>query len=367
MKQIQLPSGMHDTILEDCMKKKELQKRTEAVYRSYGYLPIDTPLIEFYSTYANVFSSLKEEELYKFVDQDGMLLALRTDMTLPIARVCATKFANSEPPFRFCYCSTVYKVRQSFAGKRNEVTDCGVELIGMDETSDPEVLTCAMDVMEAIGIFPYTLEIGNVEFIKKACEEAGLTAEEGHRCADLIDRKSLVELKNFLNTLDLSAEEREFFLRLPLCSGQGALQDAEAVCFAPSLTAIIRKMEALEAVLNALGYEGKFQFDLGKAPRLDYYTGIIFEGFVNNVGTGVLSGGRYDALFDKLARPMPACGFGVKLDYLLDACSCEPVTVTTVRYPKEKLLEAGKLAQELRKKGPVQMICADVSDVEVSV
>ena len=365
MKQIQLPSGMHDTLMEDCLKKQELKDRIEAVYASYGYRPIDTPLIEFYSTYASVFPSLKEEELYKFVDQDGMLLALRTDMTLPIARVCATKYANSEPPFRFRYCSSVYKVRKSFAGKRNEVTDCGIELIGLDEASDPEVLTCALDVMEAIGAESSTLEIGNVEFIKKACEEAHLTEEEGHRCADLIDRKSMVELKEYLHTLDLSEDARTFFMRLPWCSGEDALQEAEAVCFAPSLKAILQKMEELQDILNALGYAGKFQFDLGKAPRLDYYTGIIFEGYVTGVGSGVLSGGRYDALFDKLGRPMPACGFGVKLDLLLDVCSVTVEKEAVVRFPKNKLKEAYQLAKHLRKERPVQLVCGDVEDVEV--
>ena len=366
MKQIQLPSGMHDTILEDCMKKQQLRKRVEDVYTSYGYLPIDTPLIEFYSTYAQVFPSLKEEELYKFVDQDGMLLALRTDMTLPIARVCATKFANSEPPFRFQYCSTVYKVRQSFAGKRNEVTDCGIELIGMDEQSDPEVLTCAMDVMDAIGAPSCTLEIGNVEFIKTACLEAGLTDDQRHRIADLIDRKSLVELRSYLKALDLGADAKEFFLRLPLLSGEGALEEAEQVCFSPALENVIRKMEQLSGILDALGYAGKYQFDLGKAPRLDYYTGIIFEGFAEGVGTGVLSGGRYDALFDKLGRPMPACGFGVKLDYLLDVVGVQKTPVTTVCYPADKMPEAILLAKNLREKGPVRLVkCEDINYVEV--
>ena len=129
-------------------KKEALKKRISRVYESYGYQKIETPLIEFYSTYQNTFTSLKEETMYKFVDESGQILALRTDMTLPIARLCATKYGYMKPPFRFSYCSNVYKVRQTFAGKRNEVTDCGVELIGLDHRSDLEVLCCALDVMD---------------------------------------------------------------------------------------------------------------------------------------------------------------------------------------------------------------------------
>ena len=365
MKQILLPSGMHDTILEDCIRKQQLQKRIEGVYRSYGYQPIDTPAIEFYSTYARVFASLKEEELYKFVDQDGMILALRTDMTLPIARVTVTKFANSEPPFRFRYCSSVFKVRQAFAGKRNEVTDCGIELIGMDDRSDPEVLACAMDVMEAVGVPSYTLEIGNVEFIKTACRDAGLSEQKSRRTAELVDRKSIAELKQWLKTLDISEEARTFFIRLPFLSGTDALEEAEQVSFSEGLKQEVRRMKGLQKTLDDAGYEGRFMFDLGKAPRLDYYTGIIFEGFVEGVGSGVLSGGRYDALFEKLGRDMPACGFGVKLDSLLDAVQEEHEKAIRVLYPAEKTAAALRLAKQLRKEGPVELVLADVKEPEV--
>ena len=124
MTQIQIPSGMRDLTNDACVAKDALRNRITEIYKSYGYRPVETPLIEFYSTYQNTFTSLKEETLYKFVDESGQLLVLRTDMTLPIARLTAGKYSQDEFPLRFCYCSNVYKVRQSFAGKRNEVTDC---------------------------------------------------------------------------------------------------------------------------------------------------------------------------------------------------------------------------------------------------
>ncbi|MBQ7993179.1 MAG: ATP phosphoribosyltransferase regulatory subunit, partial [Solobacterium sp.] len=94
MKQIQIPGGMRDLLAGECAAKEELRKRISAVYTAYGYQPVETPLIEFYSTYQNTFTSLKEETLYKFVDESGQILTLRTDMTLPIARVCVTRFGQ---------------------------------------------------------------------------------------------------------------------------------------------------------------------------------------------------------------------------------------------------------------------------------
>ena len=132
MNQIQIPFGMRDIILEDCTKKRALRNRIEKVFDRYGYQEIITPSIEFYQTYQNAFGTINEQDMYKFFDQDGQILSLRMDMTVPIARVCASKFNKVDPPYRFRYCSNVYKVRQMFGGHMSEVSDCGVELIGLD-------------------------------------------------------------------------------------------------------------------------------------------------------------------------------------------------------------------------------------------
>ena len=356
MNQIQIPSGMRDLFPADCAGKEKLRAAMLAVYRSYGYRMIETPLIEYYSTYQNTFSSLAEETLYKFVDESGQILALRTDMTLPIARVCATKFASERPPFRFAYCSNVYKVRQAFAGKRNEVTDCGVELIGLDASSDLEVLCCALDVMRSWNIEQCVLEIGNSDFYKLAARQAGLDEETTKKLADLIDRKALPETADLLKEISLPEEQAEFFRRLPLMNGRNALQEAYEYSFSEELKGIIAGLCELKKDLEDLGYGQMVSFDLGKVPHLDYYTGIIFEGYVQGIGTSVLSGGRYDDLLRKLGRDLPAIGFGVKLDVLLDAVRTEETPVRKLYYKPEERAEAMRKAQEMRREGPVELI-----------
>ena len=117
MKKFSIPSGTRDLILDECMKKRALQKGIEEVFDAYGYDEIITPSIEYYQTYQTGFEQLKDEQMYKFFDQDGKILTLRMDMTVPIARVCASKFKDQTPPFRFRYHANVYKVKQSFCGK----------------------------------------------------------------------------------------------------------------------------------------------------------------------------------------------------------------------------------------------------------
>ena len=356
MKQIQIPSGMRDILPDECEKKQAVNRKIMDIFTLWGYRPIETPLLEFYATYRSSFASLEEETLYKFVDDSGQILTLRTDMTLPIARVCASKYTGGNLPLRFSYCSNVYKVRQSFAGKRNEVTDCGIELIGPDEKDDPEVLSCALDVMRELFRDRCVLEIGNSRFFWKACRLAGLDEEQSAVLSDLIDRKAMTDTKQMIEAAQLRPEEKEFFNRLPLLGGENALEDAEAVCFDEALREIIRHLCRLKEQLEDLGYGRNISFDLGKVPHRDYYTGIIFEGFAEGIGSGVLSGGRYDTLLRKLGRDLPAVGFGVKSDLLIGHVETETQEIRKLYYRPSQEADAIRKARELRKYGPVELV-----------
>lgn len=364
MNQIHLPLGMRDSILDEVSTKRELKARIESVFEQYGYKEIITPSIEFFETYQNAFSNLNSNSMYKFFDNDGNILSLRMDMTVPIARVCASKFKEADIPLRFRYCSNVYKVRQAFAGKRSEVTDCGIELIGLDKNSDIEVLMCALDTMKSIGIGNYTLEIGNSNFFKTACHLLEFDEEIINDLASLIDRKSMVELKAYLNDLELSEKVKLFFLELPLLNGKfDALKKAEALCFDKRLKDEVEQLMALFNNLSKLGYGEHITFDLGKVPHLDYYTGIIFEGFVEGVGVSVLSGGRYDNLLSKFDYDMPACGFSIKLDYLLDVVVFKEKKACRLYYPLSKQMEALALSCQLRKDKAVELVVYDGDEV----
>lgn len=366
MSQIQIPLGMRDLILENCRKKRALRNRIENVFSSYGYQEIITPAIEFYRTYQNAYGSVNDEDMYKFFDQDGQILALRTDMTVPIARVCASKFNKVDPPYRFRYCSNVYKVRQMFGGQMGEVSDCGVELIGLDSFHDLEVLLCALDTMASFEVEGYTLEIGNSDYFKIACKDLGLNSQQQIDLAHLIDTKSLVDLKVYLEKLGLGPEEKSFFEALPVLGGDASILDqAYEVSFNDTLKKVILDLKDLYAKLDELGYGSFIQFDLGKVPHLDYYTGIIFEGFVNGVGHSVLSGGRYDSLLKKFGRDLSACGFSVKLDYLLEVIEDHPIKKIKVFYPVDKQMEAYKKAKELRKDHNVELVVWLKEEVEV--
>lgn len=363
MNQIQVPAGMKDTILQECKNKRFIQNQIEAIFASYGYEEVITPTIEFYETYENALD-VNSTDFYKFFDETGNILALRMDMTVPIARVCASKFKDSKPPFRFRYASSVFKVRQKFAGRYGEVMDCGVECIGLDQRSDAQVLSCALDVLALFD--EYTLEIGDAKFFEKACKLLNLDDETRRKLGYLIDKKSMVDLQIFVDSLCLDKEKAKFFMQLPfLCGHVSVLDEARDYCFDPELVDVIDSLSACIDVLIELGYKDHLSIDLAKIAHLDYYTGIIFEGFVPGIGVSILSGGRYDHLLDTFGLNLPACGFSVKIDPLMEKISAPSKKKYILYYPLEKQALAIQKAKLLQKDGMVCLEPSDVDDIEI--
>ncbi|MCF0259448.1 MAG: ATP phosphoribosyltransferase regulatory subunit [Erysipelotrichaceae bacterium] len=363
--EIRTPQGTRDLTGMDVLKKRKLEQKVQDVFRNYCFEEVMTPAFEYYQTYNAAFSSLEDRAMVKFFDEMGDILTLRMDMTVPIARMAAQQFQNADLPLRFFYNSNVYKVKKSFAGKRNEITDTGVELIGLKETGDLEILCCALDTLRALDMDHYTLELGDVTFFSTAAAKVFKNPEDMEKAADLIDRKSMVELEAFLKSKKLPVPVYDFFMELPLLSGGPEVLDrGRALSFDYELAAIIDRMKALYAGLRELGYAEAVSFDLGALPHIHYYTGLIFAGFVKGVGTSVLSGGRYDRLLGKFGRDLPAVGFSVKLDYLLEQVKApEKPHRIRIFFPEERAVEAYAAAREARMQGPVEMVIWDREEI----
>ena len=170
----------------------------------------------------------------------------------------------------------------------------------------------------------------------------------------------------YVEKMDVSKEIQLFFEKLPLLGGGSEVfQEAMNLCFCDELKREVEKLMKLDEGLRELGVIDTVSYDFGKIPHLDYYTGIIFEGYVAGVGTSVLSGGRYDSLLGRFGRDLPACGFSVKLDYLLDVLAEEEKKVIRIGYPKGKEIEAIKLSETYRKDSHVELVPWDKEQMEV--
>ena len=364
MNQIKIPAGSRDCMPGEVRRKRHLKHIIERVFANSGCRPISTPAMEYLSTYTTAFADADESEMFRIQDGNGDMLVLRLDMTVPIARTASTKLRD-ERPLRLFYTEDVFKQRKLFGGKRSEVTDCGVEMIGVSSRGDLEILALACQVMDAIGRGGWILETGDIRFFQSAVETLGLDDDTAAELADLIDRKSLPDLELYLE--EHSIHQKEFFLMLPLLSGgQEAIRMAMEVAFTPEQKACLHRLSELMSQLDQLGYGDCISVDLGKIPHLNYYTSLIFEAYCPGIGTSVLSGGRYDSLLEKFGSPELACGFSVKLDYLTDSEPEKPVSSTAVvRSGPDSIVQALALASQIRKDRPCVIEYMEEEGLEV--
>lgn len=360
-----IPEGSRDLIFTECRRKKIIINGLEKTFESFGYDEVITPTVEYYKTFSIDDKCMDEEKIYKFFESSGRILALRPDMTLPIARVVSTKMKEVETPIRLRYTSNIFRVNRKFGGKKNEYTDLGVELIGVPELDgDIEALTMALEGFKKLNISNFKLEIGNIKFFNEIFNKSKIKEDEKEKLAELIEEKSLIELEKFLNSLEIEESKRKFLKRLPWLFGNEDIlnNDIEFKDDKDVMDAIIY-LKKINKILKELGYEENITFDLGMVPGVNYYTGIIFKGYIEGARAPVLSGGRYDNLIKSFGRDLPAVGFSIDVDLILENINFnneEKIKEYIIYYGKNKLVQAIKESRAIRDKGiRVKLLASD--------
>lgn len=358
---IYTPDGVQDILFDECHHKRSLEQKLRGLFRSCGYNELETPTIEFYDVFASDAGAMPQENMFKFFDQQGRILVLRPDITVPVARITATKCRDAAYPLRFSYIGNVFRYNDYGGGKQNEFTQAGIEILGVSTPeSDAEVLSVAINSLKAAGLESFQVDIGQVEFFKGLMEETGLSDADTAKVRMLIDRKDLVGLDEFLNRCEIREDLKRLILGLP-----GFFGSADVIDRIEALRLNRRSREALEnirQVLRILDDYGLGQYvsvDLGMLRGLEYDTGIIFRGFTYGVGFPILTGGRYDRLVGEFGRECPATGFSLGINMIMMALQRQkaaierPETDSIICYSEKGRRTAFELCDELRRQGLV--------------
>ena len=335
---------MRDFTVDECKRRNKIIETITERFSKWGYSEVSTPIVEYYKTFNHKTQDLKEEEMYKFFDSRGRILVLRPDMTVPVARLVNTKLKDMKLPLKLFYNAEVFRVHESFEGKRNEYLDCGIELIGASgEKTDLEVLVTALEVLKALDTKKeFKLEIGNVNILKSALKDMNLSIDNQNKVIELINKKSLTSLREYLDDIEIRKEYKEFLNKFPWLFG--GYEMIKGLAFNEDMKKNIEYLENLYLNLQKLGYEKYLSVDISMVPRVNYYSGIIFKGYVKEIGSTVIRGGRYDNLLESFGKSIPAIGFSVDVNLLIDSCDYEEkVNSEKIILSKDNYLE------ELRK------------------
>jgi ATP phosphoribosyltransferase regulatory subunit len=313
-----IPSGTRDVLPDEMRELRAMTDRIRAVFERSGYGELYTPALEYESTFTRG-AQLRDESAawasrpaYRLFDEQGSVLVLRSDMTIPIARLVATRYAHHDPPLRFCYFAHAYRGVRPQRGQSRELLQAGVELIGApapEGTAEALSVLCA--ALDAAGLENYRVGLGDASLYPSLLAALGVDRAAQARILAALVEGNFVDVEQEVQRLGLAADDVELLLRVPRTRGgpevlsglSGPLEDAVA------------GMRDLHALLSE-AVARRVIFDLGLVRSLGYYTGAIFQIYDPAYGVPIGSGGRYDELLGTFGRALPAVGFALNVERL---------------------------------------------------
>jgi ATP phosphoribosyltransferase regulatory subunit len=245
-------------------------------------------------------------------DESGNVLALRSDMTVPIARVVATRYASSEPPLRFCYFAHCYRGVPPQRGQPRELLQAGIELIGSPAPQGTvEALTVLCHALDATGLKDYRIGVGDASLFPALMASLDVPQDARAALLETLVRRDFVGLGQTLADSGITGEAAELLVGVPQRrGGPEILADTPAPAEA-AVTGLRSVHELLEPAVAA-----RVIFDLGLVRNIGYYTGAIFDVYDPALGAPIGGGGRYDDLLGRFGRRLPAVGFALGVDRL---------------------------------------------------
>jgi len=316
------PIGVKDILSEEARVKKAVCRNIEKTFESYGYSAVESPMYEYIEVFSDEkMGSISPKEMFRFFDKDGNLLALRSDMTPPIARIAATQYQHNNGPLRFCYFGNAFRDSESYQGKRCEYAQAGIELMGAyGADADAEVIVIAVKSILSSGIKEFKLNIGQVKFFNAILAETGMDKETLEELKDVIAHRNYVGMDKIVENSSMPELTRKLFTELPkLVGGRNIIEYTRKLTSSKDALEALDEMENLYDLIKMYGIDKYVSFDLSMVNKLNYYTGIIFRGYTYGTGYSIVDGGRYDNLVSQFGKNKPAVGFGIKIDEVIKA------------------------------------------------
>ena len=301
-------------MLPDEMRElRRLKAALIEVFEARGYGEVATPAIEYDEVMARADGPARSS--YRFFDESGELLTLRSDMTVPIARLVATRFAAGEPPFRFSYLASGYRAVRPQRGQMREFVQAGVELIGASPAEGAvEVIEVLEEALDAAGLGRAVIGLGDADLYRRLLEELGVEGEARDSVLASLATHDLVALEQKLLEAGIGAERAQSCARLTqLRGGREVLEQARGLGGAAVEGAIAQLSETYDE-LQRRGAADRVQIDLGLLRDLGYYSGAILEVYDPALGYVLGGGGRYDGLMKRFGLDLSAAGFALDLE-----------------------------------------------------
>jgi histidyl-tRNA synthetase len=308
MSVIQRPRGTRDFLPEEMAQRRDVERIMRGVAGTWGYREICTPEFEELELFTIRSGEGIVQEMYVFQDKGGRMLALRPELTAPVLRMYVNEGRTLPKPLRWYYFADCFRYERPQKGRYRQFWQFGVEQIGADSAlAEAEIILCAYEILSASDI-SFSLNIGHLAFMRSLLSV--LSADDQKRVRMHLDKKDMQGLEVFLSGIG----ETGLFSSL---TGLAACRDLSEVF---AITGDIPEKARIEDLFSILDGTGiRYVLDPGIARGLDYYTGMVFEAFAENLGAEnqVLGGGTYRLAHLFGGEDTPSCGFAIGFDRVM--------------------------------------------------
>ena len=297
-------------------KRYEFTKHIESIFVNNNYIQIKPSIFEDYDNFKAINKRIKTESMVKVVSDK--ILVLRPDITTSIIKSLIPRWED-DLILKLFYHSTVYKN----TGKEGikEIRQFGCEYLGEKSIeADKEIVNMSLDILQRFGE-KFILEIGNSNYINGLLSEFKLKEYEENKLKKLILRKNKIEIKSYIKKLHIKEEIKETLLNLFELNGniEEVLSKAKKLYTNDLMNKSLKELEEISLIIKENNCKEYINFDLSMVGKFDYYEGIMIKGYYSNVYKEILSGGRYDSLTEEFGRRVPAIGFCIDVDGLMEA------------------------------------------------
>lgn len=320
--EVRAPRGFRDYLPDVADRREKIAQSMGACLKSAGYGLIETPVLECLDV-LQMGGRASADSAFRFVDIDGRLVALRSDLTVPVARMVATRFTDIEAPYRLRYNAEVYREQEQLRGQPRQVTQIGIELIGdQTVTADIEVLQLAIRGLKAAGLKSFKLHINDVSIFRALTH----CASSDQKWLDAIHQSAIsgdmIEIRQLAQRIE--TDVADLLTDLPmLCGGIDTLHHVKDLIapLCPDAIPAVERLIEIGKVLSNDDCGQHIMFDFSVMSEFSYYTGLVFDIYAPFFGLELGSGGRYDKVLADFGRDLPAAGFAYDLDRVEEVLS----------------------------------------------
>ena len=344
--------------------RRNAERAIESVFARFGYVPIDTPVLEYAEILLSKGGGETDRQVYRFTDQGGRDVALRFDLTVPFARYMAQHRSELYLPFRRYHIAKVFRGEKPQRGRYREFMQCDIDMVGSDSaSSDAEIVIVMAEALRAAGAPRVRMHLSHRALTNRMLERIALEPDAATAVLREIDKRRKVGPERSAAALTaLVGDERAARIAAFLDCRGGADAVAAAAALSGGPDRDSERLQEVLGVLAAAGYADWACFDPTITRGLDYYTGLVFETFIHDLESigSVCSGGRYDDLVATFTqRSMSGIGASIGFDRLLaaiDELTAGPsdrsvADVLVLHTDPELVPEYHRLAAEIRAAG----------------